>query len=110
MYDLNLALFCELLQSAGELVHDALFPAADFVDVDRRCGEGDAVMRNLVSFGDDFRDMQQRLGRDAADVQAHATQTCMLLDQDHLFAQVCGAECCGVAAGTCTENHDFGMQ
>ena len=53
--------------------------------------------------------MQQRLRRDAADIQAHAAQRGVLLDQHHLLAEIGGAERGGVAAGAGAEHHHFGV-
>ena len=71
--------------------------------------ERHAVMRDFFRFVDDLGDMQQRLGRDAADVQAHAAQAGVLFDQHHLLAQVGSAEGGGVAAGAGAEHDDFGV-
>jgi hypothetical protein len=48
--------------------------------------------------GDHFRRVQQGLRRDAADVQTHAAQGFVTLDQRDFFAQIGGAKCGGVAA------------
>ena len=53
--------------------------------------------------------MQQRLGRDAADIEAHAAERGFLLDQHHLLAEVGSAERGGVAAGAGAEHDDFGV-
>ena len=42
--------------------------------------------------------MQQRLGRNAADVQTNATERFVTLDQDHLHAKIGRAERGGIAA------------
>ena len=44
-------------------------------------------------------DVQQRLGRDAADVQADAAEALVALDEDDVEAEIGGAERGGVAAG-----------
>ncbi len=52
-------------------------------------------VRGLV---DHRRDVQQRLRRDAADVQAHAAERRVALDEHRLHAEVGGAERGGIAA------------
>ena len=60
-------------------------------------------------FGDHLGDVQQRLRRDAADVQAHAAQRRVALDQHHLLAEIGGAERRGVAAGPGAEHQHLGV-
>ena len=67
------------------------------------------MMRNLFRLGDDLGDMQQRLGRYAAYIQAHTAQTGEFFHQHHLLAQICRTERGGIAAGTGAENQYFCM-
>jgi hypothetical protein len=53
--------------------------------------------------------VQQRLGRNATDVQTHPAQRLPAVDEDHLLAQVGGAERGGVAAGPTSQHEHFGM-
>jgi hypothetical protein len=48
--------------------------------------------------------VQQRLGWDAAAVQAGATEF-VLFDQRDSHSQLCGAQCCGVTAATTTKDY-----
>ena len=57
-------------------------------------------MAHLTDFVDDLGGVQQRLGRNAADVQADAAQHGPAFDERDLESQVGGAERGGVAAGT----------
>ena len=50
------------------------FHAPQRGEVDLRLAERDAVLGHLLGLADDLRRVQQRLGRDAADVQADAAE------------------------------------
>jgi len=71
--------------------------------------ERDAELAHFLGFRDDTRRVQQCFRRNAADVQAHAAQHRVTLDQHHLLAEIGGAERGGVAAGAGTQNHHFGV-
>ena len=68
-----------------------------------------AVLGHLLGLGDHLGRVQQRLGRDAADVEADPAQRAAAVHQDDLFAQVGGPEGGGVAAGTGAEHQDLGV-
>ena len=51
--------------------------------------------------------MQQRLGRNAADVQAHAAQRRPAIHQCHLESKIGGTECGRVAPGTRTQHQQL---
>ena len=48
--------------------------------------------------------MQQRLRRDAADIETHTTQRRMAFDEDHLEAEIGSTEGGGISAGSATED------
>ena len=58
----------------------------------------------------DRRRVQQGLGRNAADVEAHAAERRVALDQDHFLPKVGRAERGGVAAGAGPENNHVGVE
>ena len=89
---------------------DALLPAAQLVQIDAGLAELEAEVRHLLGFRDHARGVQQRLRRDAADVQADAAEVGVALDQHHLLAEVGGAEGGGVAARPGAEHHDLGVE
>ena len=107
--DADLALLGETGKAAGEALDDAVLPAAQLAEVDRRLRERDAVGAHVAAFGDDLGGVQQRLRGDAADVEADAAETWPALDQHHLLAEIRGPERRGVAAGTGTEHQDLGV-
>src|SRR3954453_9829594 len=107
--DLDLALLREAREPVREPRDDRLLPRPEPVDVDLRLAERDALALGLLGLGDDPRDVQQRLGRDAADVEAHAAEALVALDQDDLQTEVGGAEGGGVAARAGAEDDDVGV-
>ena len=72
--ELHRALFRELAESAGQLLDDALFPAAKFGEIDFRLGEFDAPVLRLMRFFEQLGDVQQRLRRNAAAIEADAAR------------------------------------
>ena len=82
--DRDLALLGEAGEAAGQLLDHAVLPAAQLVEVDRGLGEAKAVMAHLLRLVDHLGGVQQRLRRDAADVQADAAEGRPALDQHHL--------------------------
>ena len=87
----------------------ARLPADQPLEVDRRRAEVDAVRAHLLRLGDHPRGVQQRLGRDAADVQADAAQALVALDEDRAQAEVGGAERGGVAADAPADDDHVGV-
>src|SRR5207244_5437608 len=92
-----------------ELLDDRLLPAAQLVDVHAglAAAKRDAEAAHLLDLVDDPGDVQQRLGGDAADVQADSAQPRVSLDQGRLEAEVRGAESGAVAAGA-RADHEYG--
>ena len=108
-HDLDLALLGQPGQPAGELVDDGVLPAAQLVDVDLGLAEADAVGGGLLDVAHHAGDVQQRLRRDAADVEADAAEPLVALDQHGLEPEVGGAERGGVAAGAGAEHDHVGL-
>ena len=108
--DRHLALARERGQAAGQALDDALLQAAHAVEVDAGRAEGDAVRGHGGGLVDHFGDMQQRLGRDAADVEADAAQRRAALDQHDLLAEIGGAEGGGVAARARAEHQHVAFE
>ncbi len=98
VHDLDLALLGEPVEPFREPVDDGCLPADQRRDVDRRVAESDAVRGHLLGLGDHSRGVQQRLGGDAADVQAHAAEAFVALDERDPQSEVRGAERRRVAA------------
>src|ERR1035437_3163400 len=103
--DLDVVLLHQELESLVKLVDDLLLPLVggrpielQAADLDPGCG---AVTSLLVDLGG----VHQRLGGDAATVQAGATKT-ILLDQSHLESQLRCPDGGYVAAGACAKDDD----
>ena len=106
----HFALFGQGCQTLGQPADDRVLPAAQLVDFDLRLAEFDAGARHLFGLRHHLGRMQQRLGRNAADVEADAAERRIALDQHDFLAQVGGAEGGGIAAGAGAQHHDFGVQ
>ena len=63
----------------------------------------------MLCFFHDGGDVQQRLGRNAADVEADAAEGGVALDDDRLHAEVGRAEGSGIAAGTGAEDEHLAL-
>jgi hypothetical protein len=105
LHGAHLALPGHAGQAAGQLADHLLLVGAQPVQVDLRLAELHAEVAGVRSLLDDRGRVQQRLGRDAADVEAHAAQGRIALDQHGVQAQVRGAEGGGVAAGAGADHH-----
>ena len=70
----------------------------ELVEVEHRRAEGDAVRGKPLRLLLHRRDMQERLGRNAADIEAHAAERRVLLDQHDAQAEIGRAERRRIAA------------
>src|ERR1700722_18120293 len=101
----HLAALGEPLESCREPLYDSALPLAQRVQIDLRVGEGHAAELRALGVRDHLGDVQQRLGGDAAYVQADAAECLVALDEDNVEAEVRGAEGRRVAARARAE-HD----
>ena len=109
-HDVDLAALGHAGQTAGQLADDLVLVGAQLVDVDRRCGKGDAESAGVLGFFHDRGDVQQGLGRNAADVEADAAEGGVALDDDRLHAEVGRAEGGRVATGAGAENEHLALE
>ena len=93
----HLALTRQRREAAGELANDRRLPRAQLRHIDLRGTEHDAVLGHGMSLVDDLRRMQQRLGGDAAHIQANSAQCRPAFDEGDRKAKVCGTKCRRVA-------------
>src|SRR5262249_57742836 len=100
----------EAVEAAGEARDDRVLERADAPEVEARRRELDAVLRESLRFDDDLGEVQERLRRDAADVQAHAAEALVALDERHAEPEVGRAERRGVAARPGAEHRDVDAQ
>ena len=63
----------------------------------------------MLGFFHDRGDVQQRLGRNAADVEANAAEGGVALNDDRLHAEVGRTEGSGIAAGASAEDEHFAL-
>ena len=75
--------------------------AVQFVDIDDRYAKAHTQVFHVADFVHHRCHVQQRLGRDAAHVQADTAQCGLTLDQDDLEPEVGRAEGGLAAAGAC---------
>ncbi len=108
--DLDLALLGEARKAACQLLDHAILPAADRRRVEGRRAEAHPMRAHRLGVIDDLCDMQERLGRDAADVEAHAAKRCARVDQNDILPEIGGAEGGGVAARAGPQNQDIGLE
>src|SRR3546814_7975912 len=102
----HLALLGHAGQALGQLADDLLLEGAQLVERELRLSEVDAVVAGVLRLVDHRRRVQQRLGGNAADVEADATELRMTLHQHGVEAEVSRAERGGVAAGAGAEDDD----
>src|ERR1700722_15184165 len=97
--DLDAVLLEERTHTAGQSLHDAVFPCHRALNVDLRHTHANAerrcfgVLQSLVEF---LGNVNQGLGRNATDVQAGAAQL-LALDQHGRDAELSRADRCDIA-------------
>ncbi len=107
--DGDLALLGHAAEAAGQLGDHAVLELAQPLEIDLGLAEREAHVGSFLGVGDHLGGVEQRLRRDAADVEADAAQARVALDQHHLLAEVGGAEGGGVAAGARAQHQDVGV-
>ena len=107
--DGDLALLGHAADAAGQLVDHAVLELAQPVEIDLGLAEREAHVGSFLGVGDHLGGVEQRLGRDAADVQADAAQLWVALDENDLFAEIGGAERGGVAARARAQHQNLGV-
>ena len=98
----DLVLLHQEFEALGVLVHDVGFALLDRGPVELRSADHspiDAVFRRVLQVVPDFGVEQQRLGGDAAHVQAGATEHRVALDEGDLEAELAAANGRGVTRG-----------
>ena len=107
VHDLDLAHLRHPGEARRELLHDAVLEAAQLADVDRGRRIRDAVIAERGRLVDHRRGVQQRLRRNAADVQADAAERVKALDQHRVHPEVRRAKCRRITARTRAEHEHF---
>ena len=96
----HLALLGHAGQALGQLADHLVLVRAQRIEGDLRLAERDPVVARVGGFVDHRGRVQQRLRRDAADIEADAAELRITLDQYRVETEIGGAERGGVAAGT----------
>ena len=97
-------------EAAGELADHLVLVGAQLVEVDRGRAIADAVGAEVLHLVHHRGHVQQRLRRDAPDVEAHPAQRGIALDEHRLHAEVGGAEGRRVAAGAGAEDQHVALE
>ncbi|MNQ98994.1 hypothetical protein D3C85_1147140 [compost metagenome] len=103
-HDLDLARLRHAGEAAGELLDHTVLEVAQRVDVDFGRAVLDAVLGEQLHLVHHAGRVQQRLGGDAAHVEADAAECGVAFDQHGLHAEVGAAERGRVAAGAGAEH------
>ena len=91
------------------LRHDFVLALEHLREVDAQIADTDAVLGGVLAEElDMLRGVQQRLGRDAADVDAGAAERLVHLDADGDEAELGGADRGDIAARAAADDHDVG--
>jgi hypothetical protein len=109
----DLVLLEQPLDAAGQLLDDAVLAREHPGHIDRRVADADALIGKAVAgFLEEVRGVQQRLGRNATNVQAGAAKTRLALwisigirfTAGDIETELRGADGGNVATGTTTDN------
>ena len=110
LHDLHLAALREFREPAGEAFHHVVLPVRELSDVDCRCPVVHSARPELGCRGHGLGGAEERLGGNAADVEAHPTQGRVPLDEHGLPAEVGGPEGGRVAPRPRPEDHHVGAE
>ena len=107
---LHLARLRHHRHAAAEATHHLVFPGAQLLHFDAGVAEGNAMPGEIARAVHQAGDVEQRLRRDAADVEADAAQRLVALDQHHALTQVGRPEGGGVSAGARSQHEDVTVE
>ena len=107
---LDLSLLGEPGEARRQALDHAILPATDCRRVKGRRAKAHAMRTHRLGVVDDLGDMKQRLGRDAADIEADAAEGRARVDQNDVLPEIGGAESGGVAAGPGAQNQNVGLE
>jgi hypothetical protein len=86
--ELHLPQLRDAADAGGQLVDNALLEGAQRVEVDRRLAEGDPPLAGVPRLVHHLGDVEQRLGRDAAAVEADTSRVLLLVDEGDLHPEI----------------------
>ena len=105
--DLHIALLREHGDAAAKLLNDGFLPFAQLGDVNFGRFKNNAAMGGFARAGNAVDGVQQRLGRDAAAIEADAAEAFVALDENDFFAEVGGVKRRRITARAAAHNYDF---
>ena len=108
-YNLNLSPLGHPRQPAGQCVDHRLFMSAQRTQINLTNTKLNAHGGQVRHFLHHRSDMQQRFGGDAADIQAHAAQGGVALNQQGFLAQIGRAKGRRIAAGATTQHQHIAL-
>ena len=100
----HLPMFHELAGAAGQPLDDVVLEGAELREVDLRLPEFNSPCLRVARFVDQLGDVQQRLGRDAAAIDADAAGIHFRVDERGRKSEIGGEKCCGVSPGTAADD------
>jgi hypothetical protein len=106
---LHLAMLHQLAGAAGQPLDNVVLEVAQFSQIELRLVEFNAPRFGMPRFVDHFRDVQQRLGRDAAAIHAHPARVDFRIDQRSGESEIGCQKCGGVAPGAAADNDDLNI-
>jgi hypothetical protein len=97
-----------VIDAAGQSLDDLVLAGVHgrHVDRDGAVGQHDAPLLRLLRDLEGVGVLEQRLGRDAAPVEAGATEHGRPLDAGRAEAELRGTDGCDVATGSGADDHD----
>src|SRR5581483_6435711 len=100
------ALLCQLSQAAGEFLDHIALPGPQGLQLNVLMGALDSPIAGVSRLVNDLGDVQQRLGGDAAYIQAHSARIGLTVNKRDLHAHVGGEERGSVATGPRADDCD----
>ena len=107
---LDLACLDQLSGATGQAADDGVLEGAQLVEIDLRLAELHAPGGGMTRLFDEFGDVQECLGRDAATVDAHAARIGLAVDERDVHPEVRGVERGGVPAGAGANDDELGLR
>ena len=108
--DLNASFLTKGAETLSQFLQHGILPGAQPVQADLGRAEADPSSVRSVYLPDHLSGMEQRLGWDAAVIQAYPAETLGTVDQDYLFPLVRSIKCRGIASGPCTYNYNVSFK
>ncbi len=103
----NLADLDQLAGAAGQALDDVVLEGAQLVEIDLRLGEFDAPGLRMARFAEEIGHVKQRLGRNAAAIDADAAGIRFRIDQRDAEPEIGGQKGGGIAPGAGADDDEL---